>query len=155
MNADHNRASRWATKLAWVHAILFGAIALACYLSPETAFGETAWLPLARLAALLFAAALTALAVVLVGSARAGNLEHVKLALLAALVLDVQIPILVFALPASVEYLHSRVGIPWFVVPLTFLILVGVTVHGFLGLRRSSAVAAIDNIRQQEGPASL
>lgn len=145
MNGVDNRASQWATKLAWVHAIVFGAIALACYLSPETAFGETAWLPLARMAVLLFAAALTALAIVLVGSARAGDLRHVKLALLAALVLDVQIPILVASLPASVEYLHSHVGIPWFVVPLTFLIMIGVTFHCFLRLRPLAADAGVAN----------
>jgi hypothetical protein len=150
MMTANDRASRWATKLAWVHAFLFGVIALGC----ETAFGDTAWLPLARLAVLLFAAALTALVIVLVGSARSGNLQHVKLALLAALALDVQVPMFVVSLPASVEYLHSKVGIPWFVVPLTFLILVGTTVHCFLRLRQSGAVSAIDKSRPQ-APASI
>jgi hypothetical protein len=152
--ANYDRASRWATKLAWVHALLFGAIALGCYLSPETAFGDSAWLPLARLAVRLFAAVLTALVIVLVGSARSGNVQHVKLALLAALALDVQVPIFVVSLPASVEYLDSKVGIPWFAVPLTFLILVGTTVHCFLWLRRSGAFSAIDKTRQQ-APASI
>src|SRR6478609_1902407 len=45
-----------AASLAWLHAGLFSAIALACYVSPETVFGDSAWLPLARLAVLLLAA---------------------------------------------------------------------------------------------------
>lgn len=127
---------RHATNLAWVHAALFGFIALACYVSPETAFGDGAWLPLPRLAVLAFAAALVAVVIVLVGSARSGSPSALELALLAALALDVQLPIAIFAQTAALEHLEFDLGIPWFVVPLVFVVLVGVTVHCLLGLRR-------------------
>lgn len=151
--ANDARVSGWAAKLAWLHAFVFTVIALACYLAPETAFGDSAWLPLARLAVLLFAAALSALVVVLVGSARSGVRRHLGLTLLAALVLDVQFPIAMFAQPASLEYVHSALGIPWFVIPLTFLVMVGMTAHCLLGLRHSGAVAATEERRQRQ-PAS-
>jgi hypothetical protein len=125
-----------ARNLIWVHVLVFGSIALACYIAPETPFGESAWLPLARLAVYLFAASLAALIVFLVGGALSGSRRQAALALLAALVLDVQIPILAFSQPASLEYLHARVGIPWFVVPVVFLTLVGMTVHCLLRLKR-------------------
>jgi hypothetical protein len=123
-----NRAGRWPTNLAWAHAGLFGAIALGCYLSPETMFGDSVWLPLPRLAVLLFGAALTATVIVLIGSARSGSARQTRLALLAALVLDAQVPILAFSQPASLEYLETGLGIPWFVVPLAFVLIVGATV---------------------------
>jgi hypothetical protein len=122
------RATHSAVYLAWGHAGLFGAIALACYLSPETVFGSSAWLPLARLAMFLFAAALTASAIMLVGSARSGSLKQIRLALLAAMTIDAQVPILAFSQPASLEHLEHDLGIPWFIVPLLFVLIVGVTV---------------------------
>ncbi len=125
--AIDDRASRWATNLSWGHAGLFAAIALACYLSPETVFGSSAWLPMPRLAVLLFAAALTASAVVLIGSARSGSARQTRLALLAALALDAQVPVLALSQPASVEYFESGLGIPWFVVPLAFIVIAGLT----------------------------
>ena len=139
MLENDDRAGHSLRTLLFAHALLFGLIALACYLSPETAFGDSAWLPLPlpRLAVLLLGAALTTVVIVLLGSALSGNLPQMTLALLAALALDVQVPILAFSQPASIEYLHSELGIPWFVVPLTFLIMVGVTVHAYLRHRRT------------------
>lgn len=125
--AVDDRPSRWATNLSWGHAVLFAAIAFACYLSPETVFGSSAWLPMPRLAVLLFAAALTASAIVLIGSARSGSARQTRLALLAALALDAQVPILALSQPASVEYFESGLGIPWFVVPLGFIVIVALT----------------------------
>jgi hypothetical protein len=134
-----DRTRRHATNLAWAHAVLFGVIALACYVSPETTFGDGAYLPLPRLAVLAFAAALVAVVIVLVGSARSGSPSSLKLALLAALAVDVQLPIAIFAQTAYLEHLESDLGIPWFVVPLVFVVLVGVTVHCLLRLRRDAA----------------
>lgn len=132
------RTHRHATNLAWVHAVLFGAIAISCYLSPETVFGDGAVLPLPRLAALAFAAALVAVAFVLVGSARSGSASALKPALLAALALDVQLPIAIFAQTAALEHFESDIGVPWFVVPLVFVVLAGATVHCSLQLRRKA-----------------
>jgi hypothetical protein len=136
-----------AKNLAWVHALLFGALAAACYVSPETVFGDSAWLPLPRLAVLMFAAALTALALVLIGSARSGSLRELKLALLAALVFDAQLPIAMFAQTASLEHVEANLGIPWFVVPLVFVVLTGVTVHRLLRLR-SAAVPHTNEVTE-------
>jgi hypothetical protein len=132
------RTHRHATNLAWAHALLFGAIALSCYVSPETVFGDGAWLPLPRLAVLAFAAALVAVSLVLVGSARSGSPSALKLALLAALALDVQLPIAIFSQTAALEHLEFDLGIPWFVVPLVFVVLVAVTVHCLLPLWRGA-----------------
>jgi hypothetical protein len=137
----HDHARRQAVNLAWAHAVVFGVIALACYISPEATFGDAAWLPLARLAVLLFAAALVSAVIVLIGSAWSGTLSQIWLALLAALALDVQIPIFLFSQPASMEYLDSELGIPWFVVPLFFFVIVGVTIYFFLRMRSGTADA--------------
>jgi hypothetical protein len=133
--AIENRTHRLATNLAWAHAVLFGAMALSCYLSPETVFGDGAWLPLPRLAVLAFAAALVAVVIVLIGSARLGSPSALKLALLAALALDVQLPIAIFSQTAALEYLEFDLGIPWFVVPLVFVVLAGATVPCLARLR--------------------
>jgi hypothetical protein len=133
-----DRTHRHATNLAWTHAVLFGAIAASCYLSPETVFGDGAWLPLPRLAVLAFAAALVAVVLVLVGSARSGSPSALKLALLAALALDVQLPIGIFSQTAALEHLEFDLGIPWFVVPLVFVVLTGATAHCLLQLRREA-----------------
>jgi hypothetical protein len=138
MATIEDRTHRHATNLAWAHAVVFGAIAVSCYLSPETVFGDGAWLPLPRLAVLAFAAALVAVVVVLVGSARSGSPSALKLALLAALALDVQLPIAIFSQTAALEHLELDLGIPWFVVPLTFVVLVGATAHCLLRLRREA-----------------
>ena len=121
-------ASRGSITLAWIHAGLFGAIAVLCYASPETVFGTSAWLQLPRLAAQLFAAALLACAIVLTGSARSGSLPHVRLALLAAIVIDAQVPILSFSQPAALEHFENDLGIPWYIIPLLFAVMVGITV---------------------------
>jgi hypothetical protein len=126
--ATRNRVSPWARTLVSGHAILFGAIALACYASPETMFGTSAYLPLPRLAVLLFAAALTANAILLVGSAWSGSAAQSRLGLLAAVVLDAQVPILAFSQPASLEHLEQGLGMPWFIVPTLFLLIVSLTV---------------------------
>jgi hypothetical protein len=123
-----NRVSPWARNLAWGHAGLFGAIALACYASPETMFGTSAYLPLPRLAVLLFAAALMTTAILLIGSAKSGSAPQIRLALLAAVILDAQVPILAFSQPASLEHLEQGLGIPWFIVPTLFLVIVSFTV---------------------------
>lgn len=138
---NHDRVLESANKLVWLHAFVFGSIAVACYVTPETTFGDSAWLPLARLAVLLLAAALSAIAIVLVGSIWSGDGRQTALALLAALALDVQVPILAFSQPASLEYLHTGLGIPWFVVPAVFVTMVGMTVHFYLRLKRTAAVA--------------
>jgi hypothetical protein len=88
-----------AAKLAWAHALVFGALGVVCYVSPETAFGDGAYLPLPRLAVLAFAAALLAVVILLIGSARSGAQSALKLALLAALALDVQLPIAILPKP--------------------------------------------------------
>jgi hypothetical protein len=85
-----NTPSRWTINLLWIHAAWYLAIALACYISPEKVFGDSAWLPLARLAVLLFAAALTTTAIMLAGSAWSGSLSQIRTALLATFLLDVQ-----------------------------------------------------------------
>jgi hypothetical protein len=139
MATIEDRTRRHATNLVWAHAVLFGAIAVSCYLSPETVFGDGAWLPLPRLAVLAFAAALVAVALVLVGSARSGSPSALKLALLAALALDVQLPIAIFSQTASLEHLEFDLGIPWFVVLFVFVVLAGSTVHCLLRLRREAA----------------
>jgi hypothetical protein len=130
-----------ATKLVWVHVFVFAAIAGACYLAPEIPFGDSAWLPLARFAAFLLAAALSGLVTMLIGAALSGSKRAVAPALLVALVFDAQVPIIAFSQPASLEYLHTGLGIAWFVVPVVFLTLTGVTVY-FL-LRHTRRVAAI------------
>jgi len=117
-----------STTLAWMHAGLFSAIAFLCYVSPETVFGTSVWLQVPRLAAQLFGAALVACAIILAGCARSGSLPHVRLALLAAIVIDAQVPILSFSQPAILEHFDHNLGIPWFVVPLFFAVMVGVTV---------------------------
>ena len=119
--------SRWPSTLAWAHAMLFGAIALACYASPETLFGASAWLQLPRLAAQLLGAALLAFTIVLIGCARSGSPPHIRLVLLAAVVIDVQVPILSSSQPAALEHFEAGLGIPWFVVPMLFAVMVGVT----------------------------
>ena len=131
----HQRAAALLT----VHAFLFGAIAVACYAAPEAVFGGAAWLPLPRLAVLLFAAALVALTIMLIGSARSGTPRQIWLALFAALVLDLQVPIMILSQPASVEHFEVDLGIPWFIVPLVFLVMIGVTVHCFVRRRRDTA----------------
>ena len=127
-----------AARLAWAHALVFGALAFVCYVSPETAFGDGAYLPLPRLAVLAFAAVLVALVLVLIVSARSGTVRELKVALLAALVLDAQAPILMLSQTASLEYLEANLGIPWFVVPLLFVVLAGTTVHCLSRLRRET-----------------
>lgn len=134
-----NGRSRGAIRLLWVHAGLFAVIAVASYVSPQTVFGESAWLPLSRLAVLLFAAVLLTMAVIMGGNALLDSPRQVRLAVFAALAIDVQVPILMFSQPASLEYLESGLGIPWFLVPLTFLVMVGLTVRCLLGMRREMA----------------
>ncbi len=139
-----DRTHRHATNLAWAHAVLFGVIAISCYLSPETVFGDGAWLPLPRLAVLAFAAALVAVVGVLVGSAKSGSPSALKVALLAALALDVQLPIAIFAQTAALEHLEFDLETPWFVVPLVFVVLASATVHRLLRLRRAAVPHATD-----------
>jgi hypothetical protein len=153
MTSIDARGNRWAASLAWIHAVMLGSIAVACYLSPETVFGGAAWLPLARLAVLLLGAALLSLALVLIGSAVSGTTRQRRVALGAALTLDAQLPFLVFLQPASLEYWESGLGIPWPAVPSTFTILAGLTVHCLLQLRRADvdAPAAPLNARPPAG----
>lgn len=136
MNAPA-RLGRLAVALTWLHAVLFGVIAVACYVAPEVWFGDAAWLPLARLAMVLFAAALVALTIVFAGVAASGSARQVSLALLAAAVFDAQVPFWMFSLPASLEYLDRNLGIPWWVIPLSFQMAVGATLYIVLGMRRT------------------
>jgi hypothetical protein len=125
-----------AKTLVWAHAVLFGLIALVCYLSPETAIGDSGWLPLARLAVLMFGAALSALVILLVGSVRSGEPRQIKRALLAALVFDLQFPIFIGSQPAWFDYQEADVGMPPFLVWIVFVGLVGVTVYGLRTLQQ-------------------
>ncbi len=120
-------AGRSAIALVWLHAALFAAVAAACYASPETVFGAAAWLPLARLAVLLLAAAMATAAVLFVGGASSASRAQIGAALLAALAFDVQAPVLMFARPASLEYLERELAVRWWAVPQVFLLLVAVT----------------------------
>jgi len=70
---------------------------------------------------------------------RATALLTVHAFLFAAIVLDLQVPIMILSQPASVEHFEVDLGIPWFVVPLVFLVMIGVTVHCFLRRRREAA----------------
>lgn len=135
------RPGRLVMTLTWLHAGIFAAIAAACYVAPETAFGEAAWLPLARLAVLLLGAALLAVVVLLAGAALGGNPRQIRQALLAALIIDVQVPVLLLAQPASVEYWHRDLGIQWFAIPSAFLLLVGVCAYAVLALGRKATVS--------------
>jgi hypothetical protein len=92
---------------------------------------------------LLFAAALTTTALMLAVSALSGSLSQIRTALLATLLLDVQAPVLIFSQPAALDYLEADLGIPWFAVPLTFIVLVGLTTHCFLRLRSRVAQAPL------------
>ena len=132
-----NRASRWASALVWVHAATFTAIALPSYISPEVVFGDAAWLPLARLAVLSFAAAMSGVVVMLVSAALSQSARHVGAALVAALVVDAQAPYLLFSLPASIEYFDRALGLRWWVLPLMFLLLVAVTTYSLISTWRA------------------
>lgn len=147
MTTINDPARLHAARLAWAHALVFGALALVCYVSPQTAFGDGAYLPLPRLAVLAFAAVLVALVLVLIASARSCTARELKVALLAALVLDAQAPILMFSQTASLEFVEADLGIPWFVVPLVFVVLSGTTVHCLARLRREIAPQRNEVIR--------
>jgi hypothetical protein len=119
-----------------VHALVFGAIALVCYLSPETAIGDAGWLPLPRLAVLCLAAALSALVILLVGSALSGNARQIRLALLASVALDIQVPVFMGSQPAFFDFMLADLGVPGGAVWLVFVVLVGVTVYELVIRRR-------------------
>ena len=133
--SEAHRGPTWPKALAWAHAILFMAFAGECYLAPQAVFGDAAWQPLARLAVGLLAATLAALAVVLVGAARSGPPRTLRLALFAALVVDVQVPVLLSLHPAALEYLERDIGAPWFSASLACILLVALTVLGVSSLR--------------------
>ena len=124
----HPSRPAWPAAVAWAHALLFLAFAIACYLVPQSVFGDAAWLPLARLAVGLLAAALVALAALLIGAVRSASTRALRWALLAVLVVDVQVPVLLSLHPAAFDYLERDLGIPWPLVPLAFVGLVAVTV---------------------------
>jgi len=124
------RTPAWPRALAWAHAILFLAFAAACYVAPERVFGDAAWQPLARLAVGLVAATLVALGVVLIGAMRSGAPGMLRLALVATLVVDLQVPVLLSLHPAVFDYLEREIGLPWPLLPLAFVGLVAVTVVG-------------------------
>jgi hypothetical protein len=67
---------------------------------------------------------------VLIGALRSASSRALRLALYAVLVVDVQVPVLLSLRPAVFEYLERDLGIPWLLVPLAFVGLVGVTVAG-------------------------
>ena len=140
---DAHPTPAWGTTLAWAHALLFLALAAACYLAPQAVFGDAAWQPLARLAMGLLAATLAALGVVLIGAVRSGLPRTLRLALLAALVVDVQAPVLLSLHPAALEYLERDVGVPWFSASLACIVLVAVTVMGVSSLRAQQGVDAV------------
>jgi hypothetical protein len=127
--AEHAGENRLASVLVWGHGVLYASAAVVCYLAPRAVFGDTAWLPLAGLAVGLFAAALLALAVLMMGCARIGTIRHIRLALLAALILDIQVPILMGLFPASLEHFQVSLGMPWFLVPVAFIVIAGATVY--------------------------
>jgi hypothetical protein len=131
-----NRAGRWPTTIVWVHAVVFASVALPVAVSPEIPFGDAAWLPLARLASKSFAASLFALVIMLVSAAVSRTARQVGAALAAVCVLDAQAPYLLFSLPASLEYLDRALGIRWWVMPQTFLILFAVTTCALVSMWR-------------------
>ena len=116
------RTSGWAPTLAWIHAAVFLAVAAGCYLAPQALFGDAAWLQMPRLAVGLVAAALVALAVVLLGAVRSRDPRTLRLALLGALVLDAQVPVLLSLHPVVFEFLGRDVGLPWFAVSLAVIV---------------------------------
>ena len=132
---DPRKTPGWETTLAWAHALLFLALAASCYLVPQAVFGDAAWQPLARLAVGLLAATLVALGVVLIGAVRSGDPRTLRLALLAALVVDVQVPVLLSLHPASLEYLERDIGVPWFSASLACIVLAALTVVGLSSAR--------------------
>jgi hypothetical protein len=81
-----------------------------------------------------------AVAMMLASAALSGNPRQVRVGLLAALVIDVQAPILLLAHPAAIEYWDHDFGIHWIVVPHVFLILFGVCAYAVLALGRRAAV---------------
>ena len=139
---ESHRGPTWPKTLAWAHAILFLAFAGACYLAPQVTFGDAAWQPLARLAVGLLAATLVSLAVVLIGAVRSGPPRTLRLALFAALAVDVQVPVLLSLHPAVFDYLEREIGLPWFLVSLTLFGLVAVTVVSLSSLRAAGGVDA-------------
>jgi hypothetical protein len=132
----------WPAAAAWAHAVLFLVFAIACYLAPQSVFGDAAWQPLPRLAVGLLAAALLALAVVLIGALRSASPRALRRALLAVLVVDVQVPVLLSLHPAGLEYIERDVGIPWPVAPLLFVALVAVTIAGLPAAGEEAAADA-------------
>jgi hypothetical protein len=132
---------RFAIAVVWLHAALFAAMAAACYVTPETVFGDAAWLPLARLAVLLFAAALATAAILFVSAAYSASPRQVGAALLAALLFDVQAPVLLFSLPASLEYFDRELGVIWWAVPQGFLLLIGASAYTAMSLRSAKRQA--------------
>jgi hypothetical protein len=141
------RVGRWATALVWLHVALFTAIAIACYWSPETVFGQTAWLPLARMAMFLLAAVLLAFAIVAAAAASSGAPRIVGAVLLAALIVDAQVPIAMFSQPASFDHVERAFGMRWLLIPNISLLLVMVTVYTTFSLwrrtRREQAASSV------------
>ena len=128
--AGHPTGLAWPAAVAWAHALLFLAFAVASYVAPESVFGDAVWQPLARLAVGLLAAVLVALAVVLIGAVRSASPRALRRALVAVLVVDVQVPVLLSLHPAGLEFIERELGIPWFLLPFAFVGLVAVTIAG-------------------------
>jgi hypothetical protein len=134
-----DRAGRWPIVVVWLHALTFGMLAGACYLSPETPFGDAAWLPLPRLAVLLLAAALAAMAVALAWTAWSASPQPIGVLLLAVLTFDAQAPVFLFSQPAALEYFERAFGAPPLLAPLFFLVMTATAMHAALSTRRKAS----------------
>jgi hypothetical protein len=116
-----DRIPHWISAVGWAHAGCLAALGVGCHVAPQALFGDSAWIPMARFAVGLLGAALLALAFFLVLALRAAYAPTVRLALLAAVVFDVQAPILLSLHPASYDFLATDIGIPWMLVPLVVI----------------------------------
>jgi hypothetical protein len=127
-----DRTPSWIGAIVWVHAGCFALLGIGCHVAPQAIFGQSAWIPMARLTAALLAAALLAIAVFLVMAVRAAGRSTLRLALLTALAFDVQVPIVLSLHPAVFEFLHVDRGIPAMLVPLA--VVFGLAVPAILAL---------------------
>lgn len=115
--------------LLWVHVALYAAIALLGYVAADVIFGTSVFPQTAAFAARLLSAAFVALAVFWAACARDGSPRMVRLGLLCAFIFDIQVPVMMGRYPAIFEHFEADLGIPWFLIPVGFVLLAGVTAY--------------------------
>ena len=130
-----------AAMLLWFHVGLYALIALVIYWSAELVFGASVFNQTSALAARLLSAAFVALVVLWTICVRDGSGKMIRLGLLCALLFDFQVPIPMGRYPAIFEHFAADLGIPWFLVPIGFVLLAGITAFG-LSRSRSTGYAA-------------